>query len=81
MEIIKAFISYLISYIFTYYSIKYSLSDHILISTMNIGISALVAAAVTVFLSADLLTRKKMKSKNSVIGNSKIRSTNTEPLG
>ncbi|MDF2474640.1 MAG: hypothetical protein K0S24_123 [Sphingobacterium sp.] len=59
MEIIKAFISYLISYIFTYYSIKYSLSDHILISTMNIGISALVAAAVTAFLSADLLTRKK----------------------
>lgn len=59
MEIIKAFISYLISYIFTFFSIKYSLSDHILISTMNIGISALVAAAVTAFLSADLLTRKK----------------------
>ena len=59
MEIIKAFIVYLISYTFTYYSIKYSLSDHILISTMNIGISALVAASVTAFLSADLIKRKK----------------------
>ena len=59
MEIIKAFITYLATYAITYYGIKYSLSDHFLVSTLNIGISALTATSITALLSTDFLKRNK----------------------
>ncbi|RKE56961.1 hypothetical protein DFQ12_1835 [Sphingobacterium detergens] len=62
MEIIKAFITYLATYVITYYGIKYSLSDHFLVSTLNIGISALAAASITALLSTDLFKRNKNKA-------------------
>jgi len=58
MEIIKAFITYLVTYAITYYGIKYSLSDHFLVSTLNIGISALAATSITALLSTDRLKKK-----------------------
>ncbi|PUV26155.1 MULTISPECIES: hypothetical protein [Sphingobacterium] len=59
MEIIKAFITYLVTYAITYYGIMYLLSDHFLVSTLNIGISALTATSITALLSTNLLKRNK----------------------
>ncbi|WP_286858155.1 MULTISPECIES: hypothetical protein [Sphingobacterium] len=59
MEIIKAFITYLVIYAITYYGIIYLLSDHFLVITLNIGISALTATSITALLSTNLLKRNK----------------------
>jgi len=62
MEIIKAFITYLVTYVITYYSIRYALADNILISTMNMGISALIATSITALLVVDLLRNNENKA-------------------
>lgn len=51
MQIIKTLGIYLIAYTITYYGIKYSMSDHVLITRLNMAISGLTALSFTVLFA------------------------------